>query len=245
MLKEKILNLMYPKNIKCMFCGEELNQLEYNCTCEECMKTLPFISNPCDRCGSPMGENQKGVCFKCKSRNFYFAQAKSIFEYNDKPLEVVHNLKYNNKKYLVDYMVRYLLDVYSTWNVFVDIVTNVPMFPTKEVTRGYNQSKLIAKKFSSDAKLTFCELCFKVKDTTSQTELNTKERLENVKDSFAFNEEYKNLIKDKTILIIDDVITTGATVSEVCKVLLKNGAKACYALSFAHTKLNQIQFEEN
>ena len=240
----KILDLMYPKNIKCMFCAEELNQFDYNCTCENCLPNLPFISNPCSRCGSPMGENQQGVCLKCKTRNFHFNQAKSVFEYIESPLKVVHNLKYNGKTYLVEYMVKYLLEVYGTWNILPDIITCVPMFPTKEKVRGYNQSKLLAEQFSKIVGVPFVELCSKVVDTVSQTELNTNDRIENVKDSFALKNEHAKLIKNKTILIIDDVITTGATTSEISRVLKQGGAVACYAMSFAHTKLEQIQTED-
>ena len=104
MFGEKILNLMYPKNIKCMFCADELNQNSYNCTCEECLSVIPFIKNSCDKCGSPMNENQQGICIKCKKRNFNFVQAKSVFVYEGLPLKVVHNVKYNECKYLVEYI---------------------------------------------------------------------------------------------------------------------------------------------
>lgn len=240
----KILDLIYAKNIKCMFCMDELNQNSYNCTCEHCLETLPFISNPCDRCGSQMNENQHGVCMKCKKRNFAFEQAKSVFEYRDEPKMVVHGLKYSGKKYLAGYMVRYLLDVYAPWNLFADIVTCVPTFSLKAKGRDYNHSQVLAEIFAKQLKLPFYELTAKVVDTSSQTELNTHERMENMKDSFVVKPEFKELIKDKTILIIDDVITTGATSNEISKILKESGAKECYVLSFAHTKLEQIDFED-
>lgn len=242
--KDTILNLIYPKNIKCMFCTGELNQNSYNATCENCLEILPFIKNPCERCGSQMNENQKGVCLKCKNTNYSFKQGKSVFEYTNLPLNVVHNLKYNGQKYLSEYMVRYLLDIYATWNVFADFITCVPMFEQKEKVRGYNQSKLLAEEFSKQVKVPFYEFCVKAVDTVSQTELNTQERMKNIKDSFAFKSEYKKTIKGKTVLIIDDVVTTGATTSEIAKVLISAGAKECYVLSFAHTKLKQTQEEK-
>ena len=82
-------------------------------------------------------------------------------------------------------------------------------------------------------------------DNVSQTELNTQERIKNIEDSFAVKHEYKKIIKGKTILIVDDVITTGATSSELSKTLIETGAKECYVLSFAHTKLNQMDYEES
>ena len=144
--KKWISNLIFPKDIKCMFCMGELNQNAYNKTCENCLEKLPFIKNACDRCGAPMNNNQTGVCLACKNKNYNFIQAKSVFEYNAEPLIVVHNLKYNGKKYLVESMVKYLVDVYAKWNVFADFVTCVPMFESKEKLRGYNQSKLLTQK---------------------------------------------------------------------------------------------------
>lgn len=244
-IKDKILDLIFPKNIKCMFCAGELNQNSHNATCEDCLEILPFIKNPCERCGSPMNENQKGVCLKCKNTNYFFKQAKSVFEYENLPLKVVHNLKYNGRKYLTEYMVRYMLDIYATWNLFADFVTSVPMFELKEKERGYNQASLLANEFSLQTKVPFYEFCSKSVDTLSQTELNTQERIKNVEGSFDFKPEYKKLIKGKTILIIDDVITTGATTNEIAKVLVNAGAKDCYVLTFAHTKLQQINTEDN
>ena len=238
-----ILNLIYPKNIKCMFCTEELKESSYNVTCENCLNTLPFISNPCDKCGSPMNENQVGVCFKCKNNNQNFILAKSVFEYKDLPLRVVHNLKYNGNKYLVEYMVKYMVDMFATWNLFPDFITCVPMTKEREKAREYNQSKLLAEEFAKEVKVSFCDFCLRVKDVDSQTGLNQKERIQNVIDSFEFNKQYKKEIKNKTILIVDDVITTGATVNEISKVLLQAGAKECYALSFAHTRLYKIDVE--
>jgi adenine phosphoribosyltransferase len=98
------------------------------------------------------------------------------------------------------------------------------MFETKEQLRGYNQSKLLAKEFANKTKVPFVELCAKVVDTTSQTELNTKERIENVKDSFAVKREYAEKIKGKIILIIDDVISTGESLAAVRELIKKAGA---------------------
>ncbi len=235
--KDKILDLIFPKNIKCLFCRNELNEKSNNSTCEDCLQTLPFIVNPCSKCGSEMITNLALICPVCHTRNYHFIQAKSVFVFRGLPLKVVHNLKYGDKKFLAENMAKYLSEIYGKWNVFADMVTCVPMFPTKEKERGYNQSRLLAEEFSHLSKVKFVQFCDKVIDTPSQTELDTRKRILNVANSFKFRTELKPLIKDKTILIIDDVITTGATTSEVSKILVENGAKECYVLSFAHTSL--------
>ena len=240
---EHVLSLLYPKDVKCMFCAEELNDKAYNKTCEICYASLPFIKNSCLRCSAPMNENQSGVCLKCKRNNYYFKTARSIFIYESPVLQIVHAIKYGGKRYLIEPVVKYLVDSYSTWNVFPNIITCVPMFYKKEKERGYNQSQLIAKSLAEKICVPFEELCIKIKDTSSQTNFNTKERMENIKDSFAFNTKFKRLIKNKIICIVDDVITTGATTNEISKILIENGAKECHVLTFAHTNLPQINIE--
>lgn len=240
----KILNVLFPKNVKCIFCGEELNNKSYNKTCEKCFSSLPFIQNSCLRCGAPMNENQSGVCLKCKRTNYDFTFARSVFVYKNEIVKVVHKIKYGGKKYLFDAVSKYMAESFATWSVLPNIITCVPMVVKKQKARGYNQSKVLAENLADTVNLPFYELTRKIKDTTSQTSLSTSERMKNVKDSFAFNKEYKDLIKDKIICIIDDVITTGATTSEISRVLLENGAKACHVFTFAHTQLAQINFED-
>ena len=228
-------NLLFPKHIKCVFCGNELATDFYNDTCTDCQQSLPFIKNFCDRCGVTVSAGTIGVCQICKTTNFNFTYARSVFEYTNKAARIVRKLKYHSGKYLAEQMAKYMIDLYATTSLSADIVTNVPMHIKKFKKRGYNQSTLLAQEFSNKTNLPFQELCSCVINKPSQTSLSFAERKANVMDTFAFNKEYKELIKGKVILIIDDVITTGATTSEISKVLLENGAKACHVLTFART----------
>lgn len=236
-IKNKVFDLMFPNDIKCIFCGRELNDKVEFCTCDDCFKDLPFIQNACPKCGSKKLFNYFGVCGKCKRNNFVFKQAISTFEYVGKPLELVHRLKYNGAQYLVDHIANFMICNFATSSIFPDLITCVPMHKTKLKIRGYNQSELIAKRVAELSQIKYINLCEKIINTKSQTELDTKDRIKNVENSFAFNKQFKDEIKGKVVLIVDDVITTGATVNEISKVLLKSGAKECYALSFAHTSL--------
>ncbi|MBE5741228.1 MAG: ComF family protein [Clostridiales bacterium] len=241
--KEFILNLIFPRNIKCIFCGEELKENDVNNTCKNCFCSLPFVSNPCKRCGGPMIDGQVGVCQNCKRHNFDFALARTVFVYDEMLIKIIHSLKYNGNKYLIPPLTKYLLQAFATWDIFPDIVTCVPMYPSKEKVRGYNQSKELAKEFSKATKIPFVELCDKVIDNPSQASLGMRERLINVVDTYALKSEHKKLIKGKTILIIDDVMTTGATCSEVSKVLRHHGASVCHALTLAHG-MTSVQTDE-
>lgn len=233
--KECVLDALFPRNIKCIFCGEELNEKAHNCTCEECYPTLPFINKCCDRCGSPVNPENIGVCMNCKTNNFHFEIGRSVFGYSDNVVYVVQNLKYNCKKYLVEPMVNFMLEKFATLNIFTDIITCIPMFKTKLKKRGYNQSALLASAFANKLNLPFIELCEKVVDNPSQTSLSYTERRNNVKDCYKLKKEFAKTIKGKSILIVDDVMTTGATSSEISKVLVEHGAKLCNVFTFAHS----------
>lgn len=239
MIWQKIKNfvgeLIFPNKIKCMFCGEELNGQNSNETCNECMSTLPFIMHACPRCGVCLTDNNFGVCINCKANNYYFDTARAPLNYTDKVVDVVHLLKYENAKYLISGMVDYMADCYAAWNIVPDFVCAVPSHPSRVKQRGYNQAELLAEEFCKRFNLTYLPLCLKVKETPSQTTLSFKDRRTNLTDCFAANPIHLDKIKNKIVLVIDDVVTTGSTVSEVAKVLKKAGAQQVHVLSFAHT----------
>ena len=235
-----ISNLIFPRDIKCIFCGEELNNKASNSTCEICYPILPFIKKSCPKCGGLITEENTGVCVDCKINNYNFTMAMSVFEYIDQPLNVIQKLKYNGKKYLAKPLGYYLAQRLATENINIDYITFVPIHETKLKLRKFNQAELLAKEVGSLLNITCLPLCIKKINTKSQTELSFKERKANVKDSFEFKKEYKSTIKGKNILIIDDVFTTGATCNEVSSVILKAGASNCYVLTLAHVKVEPI-----
>jgi len=233
-------DIIFPRDIKCIFCGEELSNRSYNSTCEICYSILPFIKKSCPKCGGVVTEENSGVCVDCKINNYDFTMAMSVFEYVDKPLNLIHKFKYNRKKYLAKPLGAYLAQRLITENINIDYITFVPIHESKLKVRKFNQAELLAQEVSTLLNIPLLPLCKKIVNTQSQTELSFKQRRANIKDSFAFNKEYKSTIKDKNILIIDDVFTTGATCNEVSSTLLKAGAKNCYVLTLAHVKVNPI-----
>lgn len=233
-------DIIFPRNVKCIFCGDELSNREYNKTCELCYPILPFIKKSCPKCGGAITEENSGVCVDCKINNYSFTRAISVFEYIDKPLNAIQKLKYNRKKYLAKPLGAYLAQRLVTEIINIDYITFVPIHETKLKIRKFNQAELLAKEVSSLLNIPLLPLCNKIINTKSQTELSFKERRANVKDSFAFNIEHKKQIKGKNILIIDDVFTTGATCDEVSSVILKAGAKNCFVLTLAHVKVEPI-----
>lgn len=230
----KVIDLIFPKDIKCIFCNEELDGTTSNCTCADCHAKLPIITKPCPRCGVSV-ENVGEVCLSCRSNNFYFDTAKAVFDYKDEIINIVHKLKYENLKYLATCFANFMCETFALSYMDADVICSVPAFPKRLKERGYNQSELIAKSVSEKLNIPYLDLCKKIKDNPSQTNLDFKDRKENVKDVYVLNEQHKKSIKGKAVLIVDDVFTTGATVNEIAKILKDVGANRVDVLTFAHT----------
>lgn len=234
-LKDRILNAIYPNTIRCIFCGDELTKNNRNFTCENCYNSLPLISASCDRCGLPMEDRFNGICPDCRRNNYFFNRAVSVFVYKDEVVNVVHKMKYNSVPDLADKLANFLVEAYARLDVNADIITFVPMHKEKQKARGYNQAELLAKFVAEKFKIPCLDLTYKIKDNPTQTALGFKERKENIKNVFEFNSVYKPDIKNKTILLIDDIFTTGATCNELTKIIKNAGAKDVFVLTLARS----------
>lgn len=144
------------------------------------------------------------------------------FLFNSVIQDLLHNLKYRNMKSLGRFLGRKLAEllIKNKLNSF-DFIIPVPIHKKRIQERGYNQSFLIAQGIKEliDAPI-YENIIYRRKYTSSQTKLNKAERIENVKDKFVLQNE--NIISNKNILLVDDVITTGATINECAKVLNKS-----------------------
>ncbi|MDQ7815496.1 MAG: phosphoribosyltransferase family protein [Melioribacteraceae bacterium] len=157
-----------------------------------------------------------------------------VFE-KDKPLQhLIHSLKYednfNAGIYLGRKIGKLLLDKLTKWNP--DLIIPVPLHRLKKAERGYNQSYFIAKGIKSVLNIPVdANIIKRHRFTNTQTELSLEKRKENIKHAFVIKK--KKVVEGKNIIIIDDVITTGATISECAALLKLNGAADLFALSVA------------
>ena len=122
----------------------------------------------------------------------------------------------------------------------IDCITYVPLTKKSAFGRGYNQSKLLAKALSKRVKTpAVCGAIKRIKGGKAQKGLTQKERTENVKG--AFKVVNRAVFKDKNVLLVDDILTTGSTVNEICRILLKAGAKAVYVATVASVEYKPLQ----
>jgi len=226
--------LLYPSFTKCIICNEEIFIDNDFCICPSCMTNLPHIlDHYCEVCGRKVvGESR--VCEHCKTTKFNFKLARSLFYYTANIRKVIYHLKYDNAKYLATNLSKLLYSFYKTNENFndVDIITCVPIHKNRLKKRGYNQSELLLESFLETNKV-HTKIIQKVKDTGSQTEKTYLERLNGLEDAFKVID--KSLVKNKNILLIDDIFTTGATMNSISKELLKSGAKSVKCLTLCST----------
>ena len=236
--KQILINAFYPKHIKCIYCGNEITTKNVYDMCENCNKTLPFISkNFCVRCGLQFEKDGSGTCLNCKSSNFNFTIARSALNFDGKVVSAIHKFKYARYKFLAEPFahILYRARVKQNWNF--DIICYVPLFEKREKERGYNQSRELARNLSKLTSVPVFDGILRIRDTPTQTSLTRKQRKENVKDSFKITS--KTALKNLNILLIDDVFTTGSTTNEISRELKSANANNIYVLTIAHAGFKQ------
>lgn len=230
---KKVINEFFPSNMKCILCGEELSQNTLYSICDDCMSSLPFNDgHVCLRCDRPLN-NMGNYCTNCKNGKLYFKRNKSLFLYKSPINTVIRKLKYDNKKYLSDTFSNMIAGEVSKMEHHFDVVVPVPLFPKRQKKRGYNQSELLCEALKTKLNMNVdTTLLLKIRNTRTQANLTRIERMENLDSAFMVSN--KKAVKGKTILIVDDVFTTGTTINECAKTLVEAGAKAVYSVTLAH-----------
>lgn len=228
-IKNGILDILFPKI--CFRCQREGDYL-----CEDCKATLDFTSGFYCLCEKPNQILRPGRCKNCQNKNLdglYFP-----FNYQI-PLvkNLIHHFKY--EPFIKD-LAKTLADCFKDYFSLLDrkpdfsdfLVSSLPLERSRLKWRGYNQAEELAKYFCQYFNLEMRnDILSKIKKTKPQIELRGKERKENIKGAFLVKN--KEMIKNRKILLIDDVYTTGSTMEEVAQTLKKAGAKEVWGLVLA------------
>lgn len=228
-IKSFISKYVFSVKWRCINCGKEIFEQGY--FCDDCKKSLPLNEGCiCERCGRKAIQTQP-VCTTCKQNMQYLDFARSSFSYEKPITALIHRLKFSGRKFyaepLADYMsVTYYKNLFSS-----DFITYVPMTEKAERKRGYNQSELLAKALSERVNVQVNGCVVKIKETEKQLKLGREERLKNLKGVFRVHD--RRSVKDKNVLIVDDVFTTGATAEVMAKALKGAGAKTVSLLTVA------------
>jgi ComF family protein len=198
---------------------------------------LDFISSPfCNACGFPFDFEADGesLCGPCVSERPAYESARATLKYNESSRGLILGFKHGDKTHAVRAFVPWLKKTGEYMLACADYLVPVPLHRWRLVSRRYNQAALIAQALSKECGLAvILDGLERVRATPSQGHLTAKQRFKNVKKAFTLNPKAREKIKGKTIVLIDDVYTTGATVQECTDVLLKGGAAQVHVLTLA------------
>lgn len=226
----RLLDIFFPEDFTCDICGREVFGGER--FCKTCKPTVIFNDGEtCPVCGRKTRVSE--LCMECKSFAPSFDKAVSAFVYDGGVKKLVVGYK-NGKSYLKEYFADRL---YEKCKAFTDIdcVCYIPMLPAAQRKRGYNQAQLLAAALSKRLGVPLLkDGLVKTKKTDQQKFLTKKERLLNLTGSMRAD---ANLVKGKTILLVDDVLTTGATAEAATVELKRRGAVKVYFAAVASVEL--------
>lgn len=215
--------------IFCPACNKPLQQNTY--LCDNCFNTLSDI---------PIESIEVDFMTSFKESEFindYFY----LFEFDTAShiRHIIHEFKYNHKYKLAEYIGKKLgekIRLHKKWEL--DVIIPVPLHYLKKIERGYNQSDMICKGLEKEIGIKRDNKVLKrIKYTDSQTTLSIRNRKRNIRS--AFQVKNNSRLKGKSVLLIDDVVTTGTTVLECAKVLYKSGTKEIFLASIARAKPHQ------
>ena len=226
------INLVYP--LKCQICNTALHHNNTDSICLDCRHDIKINLPPfCIKCGRPL-QNNTDSC-KHKHQNLSnINRAWIACSYEGIVRTLIHRLKYNNKLVLINFVASICCNFAEKFIDLneIDYIIYVPLDRQKKMQRDFNQSELIAKKIAKHFGIKVLDqTLLKIRATKSQVEIDGHERLSNL--TGAFKVKKNDIVKDKKVLIIDDVLTTGSTLNECAYCLKQAGAHSVYAFTLA------------
>jgi competence protein ComFC len=233
LLGTSLVELFFPR--QCAGCQKSWLHIRQGFWCEACQEELPWIAPPiCPRCGRPFPKSPSSpdhLCGDCLQSAFLFDSARSATQHSGVVRKRIHQLKFGGRLFWAPPLAELLVDLFRREeSAPVDIIFPVPLHVRRLRQRGFNQAGLLAKAFGRRLGLpVLYDVLVRKCWTEPQTRLNREERLKNVRDAFQVLDIGK--VKDLSVLIIDDVYTTGTTLNECAKTLKSVGASAVHALT--------------
>lgn len=227
-LKEIAAGIWYKQETRCLLCGKDSAEVICNSCQEEYFQ--PGIRR-CNSCGKLIGNSSiRGQCRDCEGGKGPqgLSGVISLGHYDGSWKEFIHKVKFKGGPYLL----LPLADYVTSWAIKYlpppDTIIPVPMHPGKLALRGFNQAEVLASIIARNLGINCTECLIRRIDTIPQTSLGRKERIKNMQGAFSIKREIE--LDAKVIWLVDDVITTGATIGECSKILRENGALDVFAL---------------
>jgi competence protein ComFC len=228
-----LVSLFYPPF--CAACSGSVGPGES--LCASCVATASRIRPPfCAKCSQPFAGaiTDSFTCANCEDRVLHFDAAVSAYRSRGVVRKVVHDFKYARQLHLRHLLGRWLAEALEDPRLLgrrFDFIVPVPLHPTRKRERGFNQAELVALVLRRLTGLPLQGALQRTRYTTTQTQFDRNERMENLRGAFRLRRGSN--VRDLRMLLVDDVLTTGSTLSECALVLKKAGALSVHAVTAA------------
>lgn len=232
--KEVVFELLYPT--VCVLCGD----ISSDGLCNRCKVQYPYTPEPCCmKCGKPIDDMEKEYCYDCTHNKKSFLQGRSIWKHSGNVKTSVYLFKFKNRRI---YSQQYARLWVAQYHPFIKIwrpecIIPVPVHGQRKRIRGYNQAEVLAKSVSLEVERILGiaiplrrEVLYRNKVTIYQKKLDDKERRKNLKGAFEVRKTKK---LPKSVLVVDDIYTTGATMDEISRILLKSGVEKVFFMTIS------------
>lgn len=222
------MDLLYPP--VCPFCGKITKQG----ICGMCRERIPYIEEPrCMKCGKPVRTEEQEYCFDCQRQDYAYEQGKSLWLHSGAVPRAVYRFKFHNKRYYAEIFAKEMAQRYGGWikRNGVEEIIPVPLHPSKRRRRGFNQAELLAEALGAYIQIPVNKKAVsRIRKTKPQKALNDRERQKNLQGAFGVSAGWK---APESVLIIDDIYTTGSTVHQIARMLKKAGVQKVYFLTIS------------
>jgi ComF family protein len=246
-LTKHLAALLFPN--RCVFCGTTLK--EGSCICKGCFNGIELIEDPfCARCGAPARDAealQAENCEQCTDMIFDYNKNESLGIFTGNLRELIHLYKFNHRKSLSRVFSDMLVKHKKNYIVSHDVLMAMPLTSRRRNERGFNQAFRVAHEISKKVSIIFYgDIIERKGNSRPQSQIKArKERFSNVTDRFIVKERRTNDLREKNILLFDDVLTTGATASACARSLYQYNVKNIDILTLARALKEPSMFNFN
>ncbi len=234
-----LLNGLLPP--RCISCYTRVDQP--GSLCAHCWAELRFLGDPCcSICSHPFPHDvgEGAICASCIAKPPPYDRALSVLRYDEHSRPLITRFKYydqtQGERRFVDWMTQKIAPIRDD----IDLITPVPLHPRRLIHRTYFHSALLARGIANNSCIFLIpDLLVRTKHTPPQASLSKNERRRSVRSAFALHPRYTDVIRNKHVLLVDDVMTTGATIHACTRALKRAGASKVFVITLARTVIDE------
>ncbi len=229
------MELIYPEKNVCFICEAYDELIGDRYICRDCEAHFKKLTSPlCRKCSKQIDYGYADrLCSECADTEKYFEESRSPYSYEGLVKKAIYSYKYYNKAYYFKLFGNILVEfMKNTEYTDFDFIVSVPLHRSRMQERGYNQSQLIAKYISEKLSIPYADALKRTRKTQKQSRQSRLSRKRNIINAFETKKSSEKVIHS-SVLLVDDIYTTGATVNECARALINSGVSKVYAITIA------------